>query len=228
MTTSRSFPSSSSSAQSLAQKLAKLHSTPAPTPPGYKTPQFGFPVPTCCGDTPQRNDYRSSWADFFAENRLLFILERAEKAQGRDERFRALVEKTAYRVVPRLLSDNHLNEGKGVVPVVCHGDLWSGNKSFGRLPGMAGAVEEVTFDSSAVYGHSEYEIGDMRMFGGFGKGFWDEYHGIVPKTEPVGEYEDRCQLYELFHHLNHFAMFGGGYKGGAVRMMEELVGKYGE
>jgi protein-ribulosamine 3-kinase len=30
----------------------------------------------------------------------------------------------------------------------------------------------------------------------------------------------------LYHHLNHWAMFGGGYRGGAVRIMEGLVGKY--
>ena len=37
----------------------------------------------------------------------------------------------------------------------------------------------------------------MRMFGGFGAGFMKEYHALCPKTEPVGEYEDRVRLYEL-------------------------------
>jgi len=66
------------------------------------------------------------------------------------------------------------------------------------------------------------------MFGGFGKGFFDEYHKLVPKTEPKEEYEDRVSLYELYHHLNHHALFGGGYKGGAVRIMKGLIGKYGD
>lgn len=58
---------------SLARKLAKLHTTPAPVPPGYDKPMFGFPAPTCCGDTEQPNNYNASWADFYAENRLRFI-----------------------------------------------------------------------------------------------------------------------------------------------------------
>jgi fructosamine-3-kinase len=37
----------------------------------------------------------------------------------------------------------------------------------------------------------------MRIFGGFPAGFFDEYHRLVPKTEPIHEYEDRIQLYGL-------------------------------
>lgn len=44
-------------------------------------------------------------------------------------------------------------------------------------------------------------------FGGFGGDFLKEYHSICPKTEPVEEYDDRVMLYELYHHLNHHAMY---------------------
>ena len=64
-------------------------------------------------------------------------------------------------------------------------------------------------------------------FGGFGADFMKEYHNICPKTEPVEEYDDRVMLYELYHHLNHYAMFGGGYRGGAVSMIKTLLKKYG-
>jgi len=37
----------------------------------------------------------------------------------------------------------------------------------------------------------------MRMFGGFGTAFFNEYHKIIPKSEPVIEYEDRLKLYQL-------------------------------
>jgi protein-ribulosamine 3-kinase len=217
---------SKSKAPSLASKLAKLHNTPAPIPEGYDKPMFGFPVTTCCGDTPQDNTFESSWADFYAEHRLRFILRRGEKAQGKDSTLHTLVEKTASRVVPRLLGDAHLNNGKGITPVVVHGDLWSGNASTGTIGDADGDPQGVVYDSSALYAHSEYELGDMKMFGGFGGSFMDEYHALCPKTEPVSEYEDRVKLYELYHHLNHWAMFGGGYRSGAVRIMEGLVGKY--
>lgn len=29
-----------------------------------------------------------------------------------------------------------------------------------------------------------------------------------------------------YHHLNHFAMFGGGYRGGAMSIMKRLISKY--
>ncbi|KAH6619930.1 Fructosamine/Ketosamine-3-kinase [Boeremia exigua] len=219
--------SSKGTAPSLAQKLAKLHTTPAPTPEGYEKPVFGFPVTTCCGDTPQDNSYKESWAEFYAENRLRFILREGEKAQGSDKKFHSLVETTALKVVPRLIGDDHLNNGKGVAPVVVHGDLWSGNASVGIIGSKEGEPEDVVYDSSACYAHSEFELGIMKMFGGFGGGFLKEYHELCPKAEPVDEYEDRVKLYELYHHLNHWAMFGGSYKSGAASIMQSLVGKYG-
>ncbi|KAK7921045.1 fructosamine-3-kinase [Apiospora marii] len=212
------------SGKSLAQKLGKLHTTPAPIPEGYDKPMFGFPVTTCCGSTPQDNSWKASWAEFYADNRLRGILKAGVAANGKDAEVSVAVEKTASVVVPRLLGDDHL---QGVTPVVIHGDLWSGNHGRGRLAGRGGA-EEVVFDASAVYGHSEYEIGDMKMFGGFGPSFWNEYLKIVPKAEPKEEWEDRVKLYELYHHLNHWAMFGGGYRGGALSIMKKLIAKYGK
>lgn len=185
------------SGMSLAAKIAKLHTTPAPIPEGQSKPMFGFPETTCCGDTAQPNDYKERWADFYAQNRLLTILKKCERNNGKDAEFRSLVEQTVNAVVPRLLGDDHLNHGKGVTPVVVHGDLWSGNKGRGRIGGK-GAVEDVVFDPSAVYGHNEYELGIMSMFGGFGKSFFDEYHKICPKTPPIDEYADRVKLYELY------------------------------
>ncbi|KAI1333946.1 fructosamine-3-kinase [Xylariaceae sp. FL0016] len=181
------------SGQSLAQKLAKLHTTPAPIPEGHDRPMYGFPVTTCCGSSPQDNTWNESWSDFYANNRLRTILRDGIKNNGPDPELSKAVEKTAGTVVPRLLGDGHL---KGVQPVVIHGDLWSGNNGRGRIAGQGG-VEEVVFDPSCVYGHSEYELGIMQMFGGFGTTFWKEYESLVPKAEPKEEWADRVALYEL-------------------------------
>ena len=215
------------SGMTLAQKLAKLHTTPAPVPEGHDSPQFGFPSATCCGDTPQDNTYTKSWADFYANRRLRFITNRSKKSNGADKQLESLVEQTCTIVVPRLIGDSHLNNGKGVTPVVVHGDLWSGNASRGKLPGMT-EPEDVIFDSSACYAHSEFELGIMKMFGGFGGKFLKDYHNLVPKTEPVDQCEDRIALYELYHHLNHYALFGGGYKTGAANIMKRLIARYGK
>lgn len=212
------------SSQSLAHKLATLHTTPAPIPEGYDRPQFGFPVPTCCGDTVQPNTYSTSWAEFFANNRLRFITAESVANQGEDQELEDVVERVCT-VIPRLLGDDHLNNGKGVTPVVVHGDLWSGNKSTGKLAGMT-EVEELVFDPSACYAHNEYDLGIMHMFGGFGGQFFSAYRKICPKTEPISEYDDRIALYHAYHHLNHYAMFGGGYRSSGLRLLKDVLRKY--
>lgn len=185
--------SPSGSGISFAAKLAKLHHTPAPVPEGFDSPMFGFPVTTCCGETPQDNSWKASWADFYAENRLRSILRASVKNNGKDAELAQLVEDVATKVVPRLIGDDTV---KGIVPVVVHGDLWSGNRSRGKIGGEGGS-EEVVYDPSVVYGHSEYDLGIMNMFGGFGTAFWKEYGELVPKAEPKDEWDDRIKLYEL-------------------------------
>ncbi|KAJ5136898.1 hypothetical protein N7448_005452 [Penicillium atrosanguineum] len=158
---------------SLAYRLGKLHTTPAPPDPETGRRRFGFPVATFCGDTKQPNQFYDSWAEFYANERLLTILKTSEERNGRDEGLRELVEKTAGKVVPRLLGDGHLGysssgEGEGIVPVVVHGDLWSGNADRGKIVGNGGdeGAGAVVYDACAVYGHSEFELGIMHMFGG--------------------------------------------------------------
>lgn len=215
------------SGMSLAQKLAKVHSTPAPSE--YRDKGFGFPVPTCCGETVQDNSWRGTWAEFFGECRMLHILKCAEANNGVDKDLRQVVEQTVEKVVPRLLGEGHLGGKEGIKPVLTHGDLWSGNKGHASFAGRddGGPSENVVFDPSAAYCHSEWDHGIMGMFGGFSGSFWKEYWGYVPKTEPAEEYEDRVALYQSYHQLNHYSMFGGGYKSGAVSILKGLLKKYG-
>ncbi|KAH8159111.1 hypothetical protein CIB48_g9136 [Xylaria polymorpha] len=142
--------------------------------------------------------WKASWADFYANNRLRTVLSEGVKKNGADVELTKAVEKTADVIVPRLLGDGHL---KGIQPVAVHGDLWSGNHGRGRIAGKGGA-EDVVFDPSCVYGHSEYELGIMKMFGGFGSQFWKEYESLVPKAEPKEEWDDRVALYELVKPVN--------------------------
>ena len=180
----------------LAQKVAKLHSVPAPIPEGFKEPAFGFPITTYCGSTPQTNSYCTSWAKFYAENRLRSICRIIQENHGTDSELMTLLEKLVNHVVPKLLGNGRLGGKKGIQPVLLHGDLWEGNKAKGKFDDRDG-IEPVTFDPSCLYGHSEFELGIMRMFGGFSAGFFNEYHHLVPKTEPKSQYDDRMSLYEL-------------------------------
>ncbi|KAI0393255.1 fructosamine kinase [Xylariaceae sp. FL0594] len=236
LTSKSSSSSHNDKSETLAQKLARLHTAPVSSRNGNgngNRSMYGFPVRTCCGATVQDNAWKESWAEFFADNRLRAVLRSGIRKHGNDsEELSEAVERTAATVVPRLLG----NLEDVITPVLVHGDLWSGNHGRGRIlnreegeegAGGEGEVGVVVFDPSCVYAHSEYELGIMRMFGGFGTAFWKEYETLVPKTEPREEYEDRLALYELYHHLNHWALFGGMYKSGAMSIMRKLWSKYG-
>ncbi|OBT55313.1 hypothetical protein VE04_04045 [Pseudogymnoascus sp. 24MN13] len=213
--------------QSLAQKVAKLHNAPVPIPSGYAKIMFGFPIQTYCGSTPQKNDWMSSWADFYGECRLRHICRLIEENHGTDEELNELLEKLISVVVPRLLGEGRLGGLARIKPVLIHGDLWEGNRSKGKFD-YGDVIEPVTYDPSCVYAHSEFELCLMRMFGGFSAGFFIEYHHLVPKTEPKKEYDDRMDLYELYHFLNHYAIYSGGYRDDAIRCMKKLCNKYAE
>jgi protein-ribulosamine 3-kinase len=84
---------------------------------------------------PRDNTFEAGWADLFGKRRLLAVLERSEGQNGKDTELRKTVEKTVSQVVPRLLGDGHLGGTEGVMPVVVHGDLWSGNRGRGSFVG---------------------------------------------------------------------------------------------
>jgi len=42
----------------------------------------------------------------------------------------------------------------------------------------------------------------------FGRDFWDGYRTIIPEDDG---FEDRALLYDAYHQLNHFNLFGGSY-----------------
>ena len=147
-------PEDEGSGLSLGEKLAKLHRTAAPVPEGLDDAVYGFPVPTFCGPTAQPNSYHRSWKDFFIENRLRFIRDACVANHGPDQRLTESIDKTVEAVASRLLDDDHLGGETGIKPVLVHGDLWSGNYFSARIGGQGG-TEEVIFDPSACYAHSE-------------------------------------------------------------------------
>ena len=47
-----------------------------------------------------------------------------------------------------------------------------------------------------------------RMFGGFGADFYNSYENEYPMANNSDE---RVEIYNLYHLLNHANLFGGGY-----------------
>lgn len=105
--------------------------------------------------------------------------------------------------------------GMDIKPSLLHGDLWSGNVA---------ETEDgpVAFDPASFYGHHEFDLAIAGMFGGFSKAFYDAYHKWIPKEKG---FEQRHQLYVLFHHLNHWNHFGTSYKSSSLSIMHGLLGK---
>ena len=60
------------------------------------------------------------------------------------------------------------------------------------------------------------------LFGGFGREFYNAYNEAWPVNSG---YEVRKTLYNLYHVLNHYNLFGGGYGSQALRMTESLLGE---
>ncbi|XP_005801530.1 ketosamine-3-kinase [Xiphophorus maculatus] len=167
--------------------------------------KFGFGVNTCCGYIAQKNEWQSDWVQFYSQQRLEYQLNMVEKSHG-DREARELWAKLQLKI-PELFTNVE------VVPALLHGDLWGGNVA-------ECADGPVIFDPASFYGHSEFELAISGMFGGFNNSFYSAYHDKIPQTPGFAQ---RNQLYQLFHYLNHWNHFGGGYRGSSIRIMKNLL-----
>ncbi|MFQ6538913.1 MULTISPECIES: fructosamine kinase family protein [Aphanothece] len=186
----------------LGRGLARLHRASGADHGGRG---FGLETDNFIGSAPQRNGWRSGWASFFAECRLRPQLEWAAAAG------------LALHGAAELLE--HLPdwvEAHGCEPVLVHGDLWCGNA--GLVAGGGGAI----FDPACYWGDREVDLAMAGLFGGFPQAFFEGYSREWPL--PPGA-ERRCEIYNLYHLLNHANLFGGGYLRQAQAVVDRLVGR---
>lgn len=186
------------SAAALGHGLADMHRVCAD--------RFGWYRDNTIGSTAQRNRHHTDWCQFWREQRLGFQLDLAARngaGSALQQSGEALLE-----ALPALL-DAHEPEAS-----LLHGDLWSGNYAY-TLGG-----EPAIFDPAVYYGDRETDLAMTELFGGFGKEFYAAYCDSWPL--PPG-YETRKTLYNLYHVLNHFNLFGGGYLRQAQGMIAGLL-----
>ena len=81
-------------------------------------------------------------------------------------------------------------------------------------------MEPVIFDPAVYYGDREVDIAMTELFGRFPQAFYQAYESSWPLAPG---YDLRKQLYNLYHILNHFNLFGGGYEAQANRTIDQLV-----
>jgi len=188
---------SSVSDEKLGRGLAKIHQ--------FTHHQFGFDNNNYCGATLQNNLWNNNWAEFFRENRLQFLLNLIEKKRPIPVSEMIIYKKLLDRIESLIPKDS--------VPVLIHGDLWSGNY-------MISEKGPALIDPVSYYADREMEFAIMTMFGGFSQRFYDAYNEENPLP---ADWKQRNGLYQLYHVLNHYYLFGGGYRTQAVQIAKSYL-----
>ncbi len=183
----------------LGRGLAAMHRTTS-------AQGFGFAHDNYCGATPQPNGWMPEWLGFYGARRLGHQA-RLAAARGLGKRDLADLE----RLIERL--DTWLGI-EPEPPSLIHGDLWSGNLH------ADAAGRPALIDPAAYFGHREAELGMMVLFGGFSGRVFAAYDEVWP-LQPG--WRERLPLYTLYHVLNHFHLFGGGYGSQAMGIVRRFV-----
>lgn len=170
-------------------------------------PRYGFDRDNWIGATPQRNTWEARWVDFFGRHRLGFqldLLRRRGEADG-------ALERGVERLIGRLPD---LIAPAVERPALLHGDLWRGNVLVGG-DGTASLV-----DPAVSYGHPEADLAMTELFGRLDPRFYAAYREAAP-LEPG--YEERREVYNLYHLLNHLNLFGAGYRSAVMAVVERFA-----
>lgn len=183
----------------LGRKLAEMQKA------GKSSKGFGFDVDNTIGSTPQINTWSSDWVQFYGEHRLGYQLKLALDQYG---------DRTIYEKGQRLVKNMRpLFDDVVIEPCLLHGDLWSGNISSDKNG------EPVILDPACYYGHNEAEFG-MSWCAGFGGSFYNSYFEVMPKQPGL---EKRRDLYMLYHYLNHYNLFGSGYRSSSLSIIDDYL-----
>jgi fructosamine-3-kinase len=182
----------------LGKQLAGMHRS--------SSERFGWDRDNTIGSTPQPNAWATDWIVFLREQRLRFQLKLAA-----DNGLPVSLLARGKQLLDRLPA---LFEGYQPTPSLLHGDLWGGNWATER------GGNPVIFDPAVYFGDRETDIAMTELFGGFEPGFYQAYEAAWP-LHPG--YRRRKGLYQLYHVLNHFNLFGGGYAGQAGELVDRLL-----
>jgi len=192
-----------SSMEKLGFQFAELHR--------FHADKFGFLQENFLGDSPQINipstTGSENWATFYAENRLQYQAELAEKNGYATQEMRILLDLLIMKI-PDLLS------GTEEKPSLLHGDLWCGN----YLVDVSG--KPWLIDPAVYYGHREADLAMTSLFGGFSETFYAAYKSAFPLSP---DYAVREPLYQLYHLLNHLNLFGTGFYGQVLAILKRYA-----
>lgn len=181
----------------LGRRLADLHR--------ITRRNFGWHRDNTIGSTNQPNTPMSDWRAFYRERRLGFQL-RLAASNGAPRELLVRTERLLDVV-------DSFFPGYDPAPSLLHGDLWGGNHGFAH-------GQPVLFDPAVYFGDREADLAMTELFGGFPADFYAAYRDAWPLDQG---YATRKTLYNLYHVLNHFNLFGGGYASQARAMVDRLL-----
>lgn len=193
------FPHTETSMARLGRQLAKMHLIGT-------NDRFGFDMNNTIGTTPQINDWCDDWIEFFREQRLECQLQLIDERYHDQELL-----SSAERILEKL---PNFFKGITIAPSLLHGDLWYANT------GADKNENPVIFDPASYYGHHEADLCMAEMFGGFPPAFFEAYHEEIPQADG---FDTRQKLYRLYHALNHYNIFGIGYRNMCITLIDELL-----
>ena len=185
-----------SSWRAMGRQLAAMHRE-------GKGDRFGWSRNNTIGSTPQVNTWMDNWADFFAEQRIGYQLKLAKRRGGNFADLNKVVNAVRNKLADRQPQASLL-----------HGDLWSGNAA------IATDGAPVILDPATYYGDREADLAMTELFGGFPTAF---YNGYNQTWQLDSGYQQRKSIYNLYHVLNHFNIFGGGYANQAQRIINGIL-----
>lgn len=182
--------------ENFGSQLAELHRTPAK--------YYGLDHDNYIGSLKQSNTRSERWDDFLVEQRFKPMLKMAL-----DHNTITSEEVQQFEKIYSRINEFWPSE----IPVVIHGDLWSGNY-------VVGSEDQPYLIDPAVYhGHREMDIGMMHLFGGFDNRLFEAYNETNPLKEGWRERIPYNQLYPLLVHVN---LFGRSYWNSIERIIERL------
>jgi len=187
---------------SLGEQLAAMHRVTAE--------RFGWAIDNTIGATEQRNLWNDNWLDFWRQQRLGFQLQLAAD-NGYGGELQSLGEKL-LNDMPKLFT------GRKISPSMLHGDLWGGN-----VAGLRDGTP-VIFDPAFYYGDREADLAMTYVFGGFSPDFYASYQNAWPLDDGFAL---RKTFYNIYHIINHLNLFGGGYHGQSIHMMQQVLAEVG-
>lgn len=171
---------------------------------------FGWHRNNWIGATVQCNTPEHDWPTFFAQHRL-----RAQLDMAIGNGLPQLVVDQGYRLaenVPALFGDY------APTPSLLHGDLWGGNWACDQHE------QPFIYDPASYIGDRDTDLAMTELFGGFPDSFYRAYDAVLPRA---AGYPLRRVLYNLYHVLNHFNLFGAGYDMQAQAIIEKLLSEIG-